>query len=191
MTMRWDIINRLLCQTHDMRYLEIGADNGECLRNVNAFVRWGVDPNPHSVATVVADSDSFFRKWKWGRFDLVFIDGLHTEAQTLRDIENALQVLTLGGRVVVHDVLPGNEQEARDLSEYDGNGVWTGTVWKAWARLRMERLDLGMVCYAVDCGVGVITPGMGQVCFPKESITWALYAGQRDRLMNVKEAENA
>jgi predicted O-methyltransferase YrrM len=37
------------------------------------------------------------------KFDIVFVDGLHIEEQSTKDIHNALKVLNENGTIVVHD----------------------------------------------------------------------------------------
>ena len=50
-------------------------------------------------------SDAFFAQNK-ERFDCIFIDGLHTLEQSLKDFYNAWEVLNKGGAVVFHDTNP-------------------------------------------------------------------------------------
>jgi predicted O-methyltransferase YrrM len=65
-----------------------------------------------------------------GKFDIVFIDGLHISEQVVMDIQNSLDVLNPKGTIVMHDCLPINEaaQSRERLGDH-----WNGDVWKAFA----------------------------------------------------------
>ena len=49
--------------------------------------------------------DQFFRKNKES-FDLIFLDGLHTYEQTIKDINNGIQSIQDNGIILIHDCLP-------------------------------------------------------------------------------------
>lgn len=103
------------------KYLEIGLDDGWTFVAVESEESIGVDPNPRFDLSLLSPhqrvfattSDDFFashnEEWK---FDLVFVDGLHTAEQTLRDIRNAFKVLNSGGVIVIDDVIPSDEVSA-------------------------------------------------------------------------------
>lgn len=161
---RAEIINALCRRFGHRSYLEIGVFQFHCFRAVNAEVKACVDPAV-AGATFRMTSDAFFqansRTW-----DLIFVDGLHLAQQVLRDVENALACLSPGGTVVCHDCNPETVFEQRYIPEYDGQGIWTGTVWQAWALLRMTRPDLTMAVIDTDFGVGVIRKGRQEVYRP-------------------------
>ena len=102
-------------------------------------------------------SDEFFLQNKI-EYDLIFIDGLHEHKQVKRDIENALDILTPGGVVVVHDCNPRNEQE-QVTPKLPGQKIWTGNGWKAFVELR-QRADLEMYVVDTNNGVGIIRKGI-------------------------------
>lgn len=201
---RWDVLNHLVRKHGYKRYLEIGVANADTFRRVECADKTGVDP--HSAhATHKMTSDSFFSSLSTLHpptlplshsptlFDLIFVDGLHVEAQVDRDVENALAHLAPGGTIVLHDVSPESEWEQQDLAEYDGIGAWTGTVWKSWAKLRLSRPDLEMQVVDIDHGVGVIRRG-SQVCFQEPStlnlepgtfLAWPFYFRHRAELLNL------
>jgi hypothetical protein len=112
---------------------------------------------------------------------------LHTAEQVAKDIQNALACLAPGGAIVLHDCNPETEFEQRDIPEYDGVGVWLGTVWKAFARLRMTRPDLAMRMIDTDFGCGIIEKAnRSQKCFPlRENIDYPFFVKNREALMNV------
>ena len=51
-------------------------------------------------------SDNYFFNNKNNLFDLIFLDGLHTYEQTIKDIFNSLKTLKKNGVIIVHDCLP-------------------------------------------------------------------------------------
>lgn len=96
-------------------------------------------------------SDDFFARNK-RRFDVVFIDGLHTYEQVRRDVINAINCLEDNGWVVLHDMLP------RDWIEHHvpmvARGAWTGDVWKVGFELsQTDGVDFKIL--KLDHGVGV------------------------------------
>jgi len=97
-------------------------------------------------------SDDFFKENN-SRFDIVFIDGLHTYEQVKRDILNSIHFLEEDGIILVHDCMPdslGKQAVPRYKMQ------WNGDVWKAIVDLRqMEDLDI-YTC-EMDQGIGIIS----------------------------------
>lgn len=158
---RSDIINGLIRKYGYKKYLEIGvntpAQPGYNWDNIEAEVKHGVDPNVDT--TFKMTSDDFFgeiKKYKDATYDIIFIDGLHIYEQVYRDIENSLTVLKEGGSIVVHDCNPVVEVTQRRERASD---AWHGDVWKAIARLRIERHDLEVTTIDTDEGCAVIRKG--------------------------------
>lgn len=98
-------------------YLEIGVFSGETFRDVEVETRTGVDPdfkfdwrhvgNDSSMILHETTSDSFFESLgSEQKYDLVFIDGLHTYDQTYRDLINALLHTHLGSVILIDDTIP-------------------------------------------------------------------------------------
>jgi hypothetical protein len=122
---RLDVVQGLLDMYEEPRYLEVGVHSGETLFGVRAAARVGVDPHfrfdvdearrtqPQCELWPV-ESDEYFGRIASPatRFDVVFLDGLHTFEQTLRDLLNALALLADGGVVVVDDVQPSSSVAA-------------------------------------------------------------------------------
>jgi len=189
---RTDIINALIKKYGYNSYLEIGVRDGN---NFDAIIidkkyKTGVDPCPHARGvTHRMTSDDFFMQLPSAKYyDLIFIDGLHKEAQVERDIINALAHLTPGGAVVVHDCLPETEYEQRFIADPLKEvwmGVWTGDGWRTWARLRMMRNDLDMYVVHTDHGVGVIRIGGKNKLAEKRELTWKNYYIHRNEMMNI------
>ena len=115
------------------QYLEIGLHNGATFSNINSSNKDGVDPGQYCDCPLVnykMTSDVFFKNHIDKKYDIVFIDGLHTAFQVSKDIYNTINNINPGGWIVIDDVFPHNEyeQEALDLRK---SGPQTGDVWKA------------------------------------------------------------
>ncbi len=119
-------------------YLEIGVSKGTSLQLAGENCKCvAVDPSPQirsfnglDVELFEIKSDQFFKnntsQYK-KCFELVFLDGLHTAFQTLKDIINSADCLTDSGQILVHDVLPISPV----VSTSERNTIfWTGDVWK-------------------------------------------------------------
>lgn len=123
----------------------------------------GVDPKPQfdlrelsgHMTFFPMTSDKFFSEEAKGlAFDLVFLDGLHEWRQTLRDLQNALRVLSPGGLIVIDDVAPTDEfsadpdpsvvEKAREAGVVD-HGRWYGDVFKILHVLELLSDSLGYV----------------------------------------------
>lgn len=136
----------------DCRYLEIGCDTDQLFSSLPMAHKIGVDPVKGGNRRMT--SDAFFAQ-NTERFDLVFLDGLHTYGQLRRDVENALAVTRPGGFIGIHDLVPRTWQEEHvpRLSS-----MWTGDVWKVGVELaQTPGLDFTLVL--IDHGVGLIRVG--------------------------------
>lgn len=185
--MRNDIINYIIKKYNYKSYLEIGVFHYDCYKYINCELKECVDPKESTKATYVMTSDDFFKQNK-NKYDCIFIDGLHLEKQVLKDIENSLDILNDNGTIVVHDCLPANEFQQRDIEKYDDKGTWTGTVWKAFAKLRITRPDLEMYTVNENDGCGIIRKGK-QNCFTPyssiENLNYDFFNKNKMKLMNI------
>jgi hypothetical protein len=129
-------------------YLEIGVEFGRTLNAVNSSRVFGVDPSPlftpeeesERLVMVKAPSDIFFSNLPKNQFfDFVFLDGLHTYEQTLRDFSNSLEHVSEDSAIVIDDVLPIDEYSAspemwRSIRKRKRLGLegmaWHGDVYK-------------------------------------------------------------
>ena len=150
------LLNVLASRNSAAAYLEIGCFRNELFDSLPLTVKVGVDPV--QGGTVRATSDAFFAT-NTQKFDLIFIDGLHTYEQVHRDVANALKAVTPGGWIAMHDMLPRNVMEQHE--PYSELTAWVGQGWKvAFELLKTEGVDFKIV--KIDHGVGVIrviTPG--------------------------------
>jgi len=155
---RTDIINYYLDRAASPKfYLEIGIRNlNDNFDRIRADHKDGVDPNPACKSNYVMTSDVFFSR-NTTSYDLVFIDGLHSDEQVTRDILSSLKFIKDKGTIVLHDCNPPTERSQKLRLN--------GTVWKAFVKFRMEREDLEMFVIDTDCGVGVIKPNSKQKNF--------------------------
>ncbi|MFI3155438.1 MAG: class I SAM-dependent methyltransferase [Methylococcaceae bacterium] len=130
-------------------YLEIGVLNGDSLFSVDIKNRTGVDPHFAFDKSKVSDpninlaeetSDRFFSMLPHStKYDIVFIDGLHTFEQTYRDFCNSLLHSNRRTVFIIDDVRPNDVystlpnwekacQMRREHNSYDGS--WHGDVFK-------------------------------------------------------------
>jgi len=144
------VVNLLLSKFQNPSYLEIGCESNTLFDSVPALKKIGVDPV--SGGNVRKTSDAFFEN-NDVRFDVVFIDGLHTYEQVRKDIINSIESLNKGGWIALHDMLPSNWTEHHIPRVSNGN--WTGTVWKVAFELILTK-GIEFKLLSIDHGVGVI-----------------------------------
>jgi hypothetical protein len=150
---RTELINYLIHQRNARRYLEIDAY--DALNNFSHIhCSFKLTTFPHS-------SDDFFAA-NQEKFDLIFIDGVHTEEQTLRDISNALERLAINGAIVLHDCMPPDDWHQREPETYKKGENWNGAVWKAALRIFNET-TYKCTLLDTDWGCGVIDTAQIQV----------------------------
>ncbi len=140
-------LNQLARELRSRSYLEIGVFEGETFANVATRRRFGVDPHPlfdayylpKGATFAVMTSDEFFATIRPSkRFDLAFVDGLHTVDQTYRDLINVFAHLRHGA-VLIDDTVPIDEisaipDQAESYREREAAGLegrpWHGDVWR-------------------------------------------------------------
>jgi hypothetical protein len=143
------VVNLLLSKFRDPAYLEIGCASNALFNSVPVQHKVGVDPV--SGGTERKTSDEFFKS-NTRKFDVVFIDGLHTYEQARKDVINSINCLSDRGWIALHDMLP------RDWTEHHiplvTREVWCGDVWKvAFELSQTEGIDFKIL--KIDYGVGV------------------------------------
>ena len=172
---RTGILNYLIMVHKLSHYLEIGVRDPRYNYNkIKAKVKDGIDPDPKSTAPTKMTSDAYFARmdedFNWRKesrgFHIVFIDGLHVEAQADKDVANAIKHTPPNGIIVLHDCNPKTRWHQRSYDAYtEKSGEWNGTVWRTFAKLRMTREDLFMYTVDTDFGVGIIHKGGRQDMF--------------------------
>lgn len=148
-----ELINFLIQQRNARRYLEISVHDEQ-----NNFVHIQC---PYKLTTFPISSDDFYSR-NWEKFDIIFIDGIHTEEQTLKDISNAFSRLNTNGVIVLHDCMPPDVWHQREPDSYKKGENWNGLVWKAALRIFNEtsyKCDL----LDTDWGCGIIDTTKTQV----------------------------
>ena len=156
----WDSVNFnrtallnyiIACHTKGINcaYLEIGCSINENFNAISLKDKVGVDPD--IGGNVRLTSDQFFNE-NDQKFDLIFLDGLHTYAQTKKDLLNSLEVINDGGVIVLDDFVP------RDWKEHFTPRVqtnWNGDVWKiAYELINSQGIDFRII--AIDGGQCVV-----------------------------------
>jgi hypothetical protein len=147
---RWDLIEYLIKKNNYTNYLEIGCDQNQLFSKVIIDNKIGVDPV--SGGNIRKTSDDFFKENN-DKFDIVFIDGLHTYEQVKKDILNSVNCLNANGIILVHDCMPdslGKQAVPRYKMQ------WNGDVWKAIVDLRQKE-NLDIYTCEMDQGIGIIT----------------------------------
>ena len=221
-----DILQAVLDDLGRGTYLEIGVRRGASLGGVCAREKIGVDPRlalSRRARLLVLlrqkilrlrgqrlfemTSDEFFGRVASLvprlRIDAALVDGLHTYAQSLRDVENILPHLAPRGVVVLHDCNPTTAAMAHPASSLaqavadrppGWSGQWTGDVWKTIVHLRALRRDLHVFTFDCDFGVGVVTRGRPEspLSLTKAQIDGLGYLdldSRRGELLNLKPPE--
>ena len=186
------IINDLIIKNNYKKYLEIGVRDGSNIKKINCEVKFGVDPFPRSKDTThVMTSDSFFQKICTNeKYDIILIDGLHTEEQVDKDIANSLLHLSEHGTIVLHDCNPPSEFHAKEIPFYDHpiNAEWNGTVYKSLIKIKMHRTDLNLVTIDSDYGVGILTRNKSNLptlnyTYPID--TWDFFKENKKNILNL------
>lgn len=135
-------------------YLEIGVAYGQTLMDVEVPLRWGVDPGPRFAVDPLPEgltfanqtSDDFFAQLDPDlKFDLAFLDGLHTWKQTYVDLRNTLDHVEPHSLILIDDVLPCDEYSAMDDQDESlkarrkaglPGSPWHGDVYKVIMAIR-------------------------------------------------------
>jgi hypothetical protein len=143
-------INALATIMPAERYLEIGVSTGTTFLDVDIPRRTGVDPAfafdyeaaaNRETLLLQQTSDSFFAvQPKLSVYDVVFIDGLHTFEQVVRDFNNTILHTHRKSIVILDDTFPDDAYSAhpdlgavRRYRKSIGSGAasWHGDIFKA------------------------------------------------------------
>jgi hypothetical protein len=149
--LRVDVINNIIKEYNkeNIEYLEIGVWDAKTFRYVNSNNKDGVDPGQYCDCSYVnykMTSDEFFNNHITKKYDIVFIDGLHTAYQVSKDIYNSINNLKDGGWIILDDVFPHSEYEQERLN-LRKHGPQTGDVWKAIYHVFDDIIEMSDVIY--------------------------------------------
>lgn len=192
MITRTTILNNLIDRYGFTSYLEIGVrDAKENFDLINTDIKEGVDPDPVTPVKFNMTSDEFFLNHAQGKYDLIFVDGLHTAEQVYTDVQNSLNHLNEGGFIVLHDCNPPTEYHIRSYEEYLATrGQWNGTVFRGFIKLKQELRDWRCFVVDTDFGCGVVTERvLKRDFFPLRwgvnNIDWEFFDGHRQKLLDL------
>ena len=214
------VIQQILDKKSSSTYLEIGVARGSNFFAIKADRKIAVDPYfTFSIRRKVKwifknfynlkakyyqlSSDSFFANAKFSySWDFVFIDGIHTYQQSLKDVNNALINLSETGVIVLHDCNPLHEAAVHPANSLDHavslnlpgwTGEWCGDVWKTICYLRSTRKDLKIFMLDCDHGLGIITKGKSENHLELSEqdlaeMTYEDLSRNKKQLLNLKDA---
>ncbi len=149
---RNEVVQRVLELFENPSYLEIGVNKGNTFNSVQAAEKVAVDPkflfDHEAVAAELpgtsfheTTSDDYFASiaTRETEFDVIYLDGLHTSEQTIRDLVNSISFLNSQGIIIIDDVFPSSysaslhDRAATRIllkSTGDGSGAWMGDVYR-------------------------------------------------------------
>ena len=164
---RIELIQTIILKYNFKTYLEIGCKTGNSFLPIVCKNKIAVDPifkigikkklkwlylNPTNLRNEYFEetSDSFFENrqlflQKKNPIDVVFIDGMHTFENSLKDVINSLKFINKKGWIVMHDCFPPNKAASTPSKNPEllssenipkWTGEWCGDVWKTIVYLR-------------------------------------------------------
>lgn len=144
-------INRLAKSFEYKSFLEVGVSKGHTFFGVNMEEKTAVDPkfqfdiealpdsHPHQKFFAIP-SDQFFIQHNKADYDMIFLDGLHTFEQTLRDFCNAIMCSKKKSLILIDDTVPSDIYSAHPVSSkavqlrkketQSESNAWHGDVYK-------------------------------------------------------------
>ncbi|MGD1713242.1 sulfotransferase domain-containing protein [Dapis sp. BLCC M172] len=152
---RSDRLNQLATINQSSKYLEIGVSGGITFNAINIKNKVAVDPKfrfntkeyaTENVVFLEVTSDEFFRNHAhyFQRFDLIYLDGLHTFEQTFRDFCASVSLSHPKTIWLIDDTCPGSYAQAQSSLKYcnklkriyqEKGGAWMGDVFKVVAAM--------------------------------------------------------
>src|SRR5579862_1959310 len=114
MLSRADVVNYAIRACQFRSYLEIGVQAGvtfnavECENKVAVDPVFGIDPRALRGKPFAMTSDAYFDAHPDARFEIVFIDGLHTLNQSLRDFMRCMLRIPRHGLILLDDCFPSD-----------------------------------------------------------------------------------
>lgn len=211
MMLREHVLQGLLDLHPDASYLEVGVHSGVTFHPLKAARKVAVDPDfrfglpdpavTHALEYHPVTSDVFFGQIvdPKRKFDVIYLDGLHTAEQTLRDLLNAVEHLADDGAIVIDDVVPTSYAAAlpdiddfllaRDRISIEApHDAWMGDVYKLiyFVQSFLQAFDYGVV--AENHGQMVLwRRRRPQVPHPTRTLGWI---GQMDLITMHRNADD-
>lgn len=172
----YDVIPEVVQFKQAKSYLEIGCADDGCFGRIRADLKVGVDPQRGGTHRMT--SDEFFAT-NTQTFDVIFIDGMHTHHQVMKDFQNARQIINADGVILFHDVLPDNRYTAwptkKNRPKPKEIVAWNGDIW----RINFDLLEMPTVDYRMIPnlhGVGILKFVTGQAMkFPNKDDSWEFF----------------
>jgi len=146
---RADLLNAIAARIGAKSYLEIGVLKGVTFFDVAIPRKVAVDPQfkfdraklstPGCTFHQLPSDEYFHNHARSESFDLIYLDGLHTFEQTLRDLNNALRCSHRQSVIVLDDTIPNDyfaslpsQQRCLDLRTQAQlpSRAWMGDVYK-------------------------------------------------------------
>lgn len=189
------LLNALIEKYGLKSYLEIGIFNrSNNFDKIECQLKHGIDPDVAWANDISNEtSDSFFERYyskvnNRTIFDICFIDGLHTAEQVKKDFDNCLKQLPDTGFIVIHDVLPENEEGTRVPRE---TKQWWGDVYK-WAMRVRNQKGVNVKTFNIDNGCMLVWKDLSnsqKFPFIKDNdyTDWEWYQAHHRTLMNVTD----
>lgn len=161
------IMKSILLFPHEtVKYLEIGCFNDDVFNSIPLNLTQKVGVDPQKGGTLRLTSDSFFKSNK-DKFNVIFIDGLHTYDQVRRDILNSIQCLCDDGFIFIHDMLPESEISSK-VPRQNFVSNWNGDVFKVIFDI-IQNNNLEFKIVNIDFGIGIITKNNNNTIFLNEN----------------------
>jgi ABC-type amino acid transport substrate-binding protein len=192
MITRTNIINLLIDKYKFQTYLEIGVRTAnDNFNHIKVVMKEGVDPAPITPVKYKMTSDDFFKNHINKKYDIIFVDGLHTAEQVYKDVINSIDYLNDGGVIVMHDCNPPTEYHIRSYEEYlKTRGQWNGDVFAGFIKLKKDLKDWNCFVINEDFGCGIITQRNLSKKFESyddipENIDWEYFDSNRENLLDL------
>lgn len=214
---RYELINILIDKYEFNDYLEIGYQQGINYNKINIKNKTAVDPSPlMNISTNDVDiingiyverknnlylttSDLFFQKFTY-KYDIIFIDGLHTYDQVKKDFDNSIKSLNPNGVIVLHDMNPDDvfyngsiiTGEERSKS-FDEGGQWNGDCFKLAIDISNGLYNYEYVTLDMDNGCMVVFPFIERKVYENRNITKDYNSLNNDRvnILNLKDTQES
>jgi hypothetical protein len=143
---RVDVVNAILAELGpNPSYLEVGVQTGVTFLAAKAGRKVAVDPtfmfdwqgaakeHTHCSFHEVPSDEYFGNPNLVEKFDLIFLDGLHTFEQTLKDFTSSIERLNAGGVILIDDVMPDSfHASLRDFGRTAKVRKELGLTDRAW-----------------------------------------------------------